>query len=149
VCICSLSYPAFHTMRMCLIAVCGRPGCNYFFTLSAKRQDFREREKKVIERNVCFDFLYNVWNISLSKKNWARYDQKCSLVLIGSTRCSSILMKVEFARQIFEKYSDISFQERPSSGSRVDPCRQTDGRTDTWWSYWVAFHNFANPPKTG
>jgi len=26
---------------------------------------------------MCFDFLYNfVWNISNSKKNWARYDKK-------------------------------------------------------------------------
>jgi len=35
-------------------------------------------------------------------------------------------MKVEFFRQIFEKYSNIKFQENPSSESRVVPCRQTD-----------------------
>jgi len=35
-------------------------------------------------------------------------------------------MKHEFSLQIFEKYSDISLQENPSSGSRVVPCGQTD-----------------------
>jgi hypothetical protein len=30
-----------------------------------------------------------------------------------------ILMKLQFSRQIFEKYSDIKFHENPSSGSWV------------------------------
>jgi hypothetical protein len=39
-------------------------------------------------------------------------------------------MKLEFSGQIFEKSSNIKFHENPSSGSRVVPCGQTDGRTD-------------------
>jgi hypothetical protein len=39
-------------------------------------------------------------------------------------------MKVEFSGQIFGKYSDIKFNENPSSGSRVVPCGRRDGRTD-------------------
>jgi len=39
-------------------------------------------------------------------------------------------MKLEFSRQIFEKYSNIIFNENPFLGSRVVPCGQTDGRTD-------------------
>ena len=35
-------------------------------------------------------------------------------------------MKLEFCRQIFEKYSDTKFQENPSSGRRVFPCGRTD-----------------------
>jgi hypothetical protein len=35
-------------------------------------------------------------------------------------------MKLEFSRQIFEKYSDIKFNDNPSSWSRVVPCGQTD-----------------------
>jgi len=34
--------------------------------------------------------------------------------------------KLEFSRQIFEKYSNIKFQEYPSGGSRVVLCGQTD-----------------------
>ena len=39
------------------------------------------------------------------------------------------LMKLEFSRQIFEKYSNIKFKEHPSSGSRVVACGRT-GRHD-------------------
>jgi hypothetical protein len=44
-------------------------------------------------------------------------------------------MKLEFSRQIFEKYSNIKFHENPSSGSRVVP----RGRTDMT-KLIVAFH---------
>jgi len=39
-------------------------------------------------------------------------------------------MKLQFSQQILEKYSNIKFYENPSSGSRVVPCGQTDGKTD-------------------
>jgi hypothetical protein len=54
-------------------------------------------------------------------------------------------MKLEFSRQIFEKYSDIKFYEIPSSGGRV-PCGQTGRRTDMT-KLIVYFRNFANSPK--
>jgi len=43
-----------------------------------------------------------------------------------------ILVKLEFSRHIFEKYSNMKFYENPSSGSRVVPWGQT-GR-QTWRS---------------
>jgi hypothetical protein len=42
----------------------------------------------------------------------------------------TILMKLEFSRQIIEKYSNIKFHEKPSCGSRVVLRRRTDGKTD-------------------
>ena len=51
-------------------------------------------------------------------------------------------MKLEFSRQIFEKYSNIKFHENPFIGSRVVPC----GRTDIT-KLIVAFRNFTNAPK--
>jgi hypothetical protein len=33
-----------------------------------------------------------------------------------------ILMKLEFSRQVFEKYSNVRFHKNPSSGGRVVPC---------------------------
>ena len=72
-----------------------------------------------------------VWHISHSKKNLARFDQKCILVFILRARYSCyIFRKFEFSRQIFEKYSNVKFQENPSRGSRVVPCGETDGRTN-------------------
>ena len=40
-----------------------------------------------------------------------------------------ILMKLELCRQFFEKYSNNTFLENLSSGSRVVPCGGTNGRT--------------------
>jgi len=51
-------------------------------------------------------------------------------------------VKLEFSRQIFEKYSNIKFYENPSIGSRVVSCGQTD-----MTKLVVAFLNFANWPK--
>jgi len=39
-------------------------------------------------------------------------------------------MKLEFSRQIFEKYSNTKFYENPSSGRQVTACRWTDGQMD-------------------
>jgi hypothetical protein len=55
-------------------------------------------------------------------------------------------MKLEFSRQIFEKYSNIKFHENHSSGSRVVPCGRTDGQADMT-KLIVIFCNFANVPK--
>jgi hypothetical protein len=56
-------------------------------------------------------------------------------------------MKLDFSRQIFKKSSNIQFHQNPSSGSRVVPCRQTDGWTDMTKRI-VAFRNSANAPKS-
>ena len=57
-----------------------------------------------------------------------------------------ILMKLEFSRQVFEKYSNIKFNEDPSSGIRVVLCGWRDRRTDMT-KLRVAFRKFANAPK--
>jgi hypothetical protein len=51
-------------------------------------------------------------------------------------------MKLKFSRQIFEKSSDIEFNQNPSSGSRVVPCGQTE-KTELI----VAFRDFVNVSK--
>jgi len=63
-----------------------------------------------------------------------------------STRYScQVLIKHEFSRQIFEKYTNIKFHEILSSGSRVVPCRQK--RQTDMTKLTVAFLTFANAPK--
>jgi hypothetical protein len=64
-----------------------------------------------------------------------------------STRYSChTLVKFEFSRQIFEKFSNMKFGENPSGRSRVVPYGRTDGRTGMP-KLIVAFRNFANAPK--
>jgi len=41
-----------------------------------------------------------------------------------------ILIKLEFSKHIFEKYSNIKYHENLTNESRVVPCGRTDGRTD-------------------
>jgi len=54
-----------------------------------------------------------------------------------------ILMKFEFTRQIFEKYSNIKFHENASSGSRVVTCRRTGRQTDRHTYGWTDRHDEA------
>jgi hypothetical protein len=56
-------------------------------------------------------------------------------------------MKLEFSRQIFEKYINNKFHENPYIGSRVVPCGRPDGQADTT-QLTAVFRNFANAPKT-
>jgi hypothetical protein len=48
---------------------------------------------------------------------------------MSSTRYfCQIVMKLELARQVCEKYSNNKFNENPSSGNRVVPCGRTEKR---------------------
>ena len=54
-------------------------------------------------------------------------------------------MEIEFSRQIFEKVSNIKFNQNPSSRTRV-PLGQADRRTDVT-KLIIAVRNFAKPPE--
>jgi len=69
-------------LSSCIIDL-GLSGCTIFSTVSHKWHDFR-RKKNVIEhkmRVLIFSTIF-IWNISHSKKKWARYDQKCIWVFM-------------------------------------------------------------------
>jgi len=88
------------------------------------------------------------WNVSHSKKKWARFDKKCILVFMQSTRYfCQILMKLKFSLHFLKKYSNIKFHENPSSGSRVVQCGQTDAWTDVT-KLIFAFRSFVNWHKS-
>ena len=110
----------------------------YFSTLSHKPYVFREKKSAV--NKMCFDFVCKfVWNISHSKKEWTRYDQKCILIFMWSTPYSCpVLMIPEFSPRIYEKSSNTKFRENSSRGSRVASCGRTDMTKLT-----VALRNFA------
>ena len=76
---------------------------------------------------------------------------KMSKRLHVNTHYCRILIKLEFARQIFGKRSSISFIKlRPLEAELIHAERQTDGRTDVQTDMTklvVAFRNFANAPK--
>jgi hypothetical protein len=49
-------------------------------------------------------------------------------------------MKLEFSRRIFEKYSNLNFYEKPSSGRRFIPRGRTD-RYDEANNHFLQFFN--------
>ena len=55
-------------------------------------------------------------------------------------------MKLEFARQTFERNSNIKFNQNPSTGSLVVACGWAGGRTHTT-KLIVFFRNFEKAPK--
>jgi hypothetical protein len=57
--------------------------------------------------------------------------------------CLRDLMKIEFFRHIFEKYSKVKFHENPYSGSRDFHTEEWTDRTNLI----VSFRNLANAPK--
>ena len=109
----------------------------YFSTLSHKWHDFW----KIATEHKMWVLIFSatfIWNISHSKKNSARYDEKCVSVFVWSTSYScQILMKLAFSWQISKKYSNIKFHENPSDvGAELF---HANGRTDgadvqAWWS---------------
>jgi len=95
----------------CAMSSMAWPVLQYFSTLFHKQHDIW---KEVTEHKMCVLIFSTsfVWNISHSKKKWARYDQKCILVFTQGTLYSRpILVTLEFSWQIFEKSSNIKFYE--------------------------------------
>jgi hypothetical protein len=48
-------------------------------------------------------------------------------IMLSTCYSRQILIKLEFSRQIFEKYSNIRFHGHPSSMSLFVSCERTDG----------------------
>jgi hypothetical protein len=51
----------------------------------------------------------------------------------------------QFSLHIFEKFSDVKFNENPSSGSRVVPCRYRNKHDEANGP----FHSSASAPQNG
>ena len=93
-------------------------------------------------------YSIKLWNISHSKKNWARYDKKCTLVLCN---CHLFLSDFNEPWVFFDKFSknpQISnfIKIRPVGAELFHADEQTDERTDMT-ELTVAFRNSANAPK--
>ena len=131
-------------MRPIVTSFVALPSPPYFSTLSHKRHYFR---KKIAEHKMCVLILSTarVRNISHKKNNSARYCNKCENIFMLSARYfCGILMKLECSRQSFEKVSNITFYQNPST---VVPCGQTDRRrTDGWtWRSWQSLFAILRP----
>jgi hypothetical protein len=115
-------------MRMHFIVIYACPAPKYFFTLSRKHHHFRQ-----ILLNLKSVLWYKnvAWTIYHTKKNFARYDQKCILFLMQNILYFwQILTKLRFSRQMLKKFWNIKYHENASSGSRVSSRRRVDRQAD-------------------
>jgi len=127
VCVSSLGYPSCNA---CPVLYCHLRPVRLYYIFQHYLIKGTIFGKKFIEHKMCVLTFSttSVRNISHSKKNSARYYQKCTEVFTYSAGYScQILIKPGFSRQILEKYSNIKFHENPSSGSQA----VVRGRTDT------------------
>jgi hypothetical protein len=80
---------------------------------------------------VCFDFIY-----IFCQKHFSFWEELGEIwlemyigILVKYPPFLSLLLKLQFPPQIFEKYSNIIFHENPSTGSRVFPSDEQKWRS--------------------
>ena len=119
--VCSLKYPGCNAHA---------PYCHLWrarlYSMSPLIHKRKVNRKKISNVKCVFRILYTnfVRNVSRYKKNSARYSSEIPDILVG------FVMKLEFSRQILEKYSNVKFNEKPLSGNRVVRCWRKEG-----WTY--------------
>ena len=124
----------------------------HFSTLSDKSTNFGKKNFLSIKWGFWFSVQLLSWIFFQSKKNWARYDQKCILGLVVKYRLFlSNLIKLKIFWQILKNTQISDFMKiRPvvaelfHAGGQTD--RQTDRQTDTT-KLTVALRNFSIAPK--
>jgi hypothetical protein len=141
--VCACAYSLTHLARNAYApyytAICCLSGCTIFFHIISKWHNF---QKTLLNPKCVLTFSTpSVRTISHSKHNSVTSQPYTGLHL--STRYScQMLLKIEYFPHSFEKFSNIKFNENPSTRSRVVLCGQTD-----MTKLIVAFRNIANAPK--
>jgi len=111
-------------MRMRRIFICDLSGSTTFFHIILNGTIFGG--KNVTENKTCVVIFS-----TLSSEIFLSYS-------------CQILIKLEFSRHIWEKYSNIKFNGNLSIGSQFVPCGETDGRTDGQMDRWTDRHDETN-----
>jgi hypothetical protein len=131
VCVCKRSYPSCKGHMPYYIVTLTCLSAPRFPTLSHKLKDFRKRVSNI----KCFKFFPQI--LSETFLIFKKFQQDF-ITNVNRFLCNVRIPVVpirfwcfsEFSLQTLEKFSNIKFYENPSSGNRVFPCGQTEGRMD-------------------
>jgi hypothetical protein len=127
VCVWSLRYETCNAHAPTVI-VC--PAVQYFSHLvSHKPTIYIKKELVKIKRVFSFSLQLLLGTfLVLSRPDQTRCQMNVGLHVKYHYSCQ-LIMKLKFSPQVFERYSNMKFNENPSSGSPVVPCRRMDGQT--------------------
>ena len=143
-CVCSLRYPACNVHAPYIHLW---PAWFYIIFPHCLINGKIWEEKKLLNTKCVFRFSLQLFPETFLIPRNER--DMIKTVCWSSGKASVILLTIstkhEFSRDILEKYKNIKFHEIPSSGSRVFPCAQPDGRTDMT-KLTVAFRKFRDRP---
>jgi len=129
-------------MRCIILSSVACLAVSYFSTLPHKRHDLRKKLP-----SIKYVFWFSLQRLTETFVILRRTERNI-IINVHRPSCKipvifcQFLFKLEFCRQIFEKYSNIKFHRNPSIGSRIVPCRRMD-----MTNVIVAFRNIANAPK--
>ena len=114
-----------HAMLTRHIVICGLTRSTILSTLSHTRTI---TEKKIYCKLNVFWFSLQILSETFFILGRTERDmiKMCICLHVKYRYSCQILMKIEFSRWIFEKYSKIEFHENPINGSRVIPCGRKD-----------------------
>ena len=116
---CSLSYPARNGHALYYIVTRGLSGSTVYFHIISQMP----RLKKKLNKQSEFLFSLNLLSETFLIVRRTERDMTRNVYWY-----CQILMKLEFSRQVFEKYSNTKRHENPSSGGQTVSCGRTDGR---------------------
>jgi hypothetical protein len=134
-----------HAMSVRHFVTCGLPCSTLFFSkLPHKSTIFGGGAENYLTWNVCSDFLYKFCLKHLILKR----NERDNLLNVHTSSCwrpinsCQILMKLEFSKHIFEKYSNVI----KILTERAELFHWTDRQTDMI-KLTVSFRSFGNSPK--
>jgi len=112
-------------MRRVILSSVASPPLQHFphyFIYGTVKKKVNDHKMRVLIFSATF-----VWNISHSKKNWARYDHNRTMIRVKQ---AYLLFLSDFTETWifsteFQKYLSIKFHENPSSDRRLVPCGHT------------------------
>ena len=139
---CNRAYPACNAYAPYCDVICGPSVSTIFFDIISWTGRFSE--KKLLNMKCVFLFsLQLCLKRFLFCEKFSEYRQKCRNV---SCKVPVIVVRFQSNLDLFNRFSKISnikIHQKPSRGNRVISFGQTDIT-----KLIVAFHNFANAPKT-